>query len=104
MRRMLGELLVREDRPLELDAAAVRGCGLSRLPSEPSSHVGGDDLLADAVDRRVRDLREELLEVVVEQPRPVERTASGVSLPIEPTASTPSRAIGVIRMRWSSKV
>ena len=46
------------------------GCGLSRLPSEPS-RVSAEvmSLLADAVDRRVGDLREELLEVVVEQPR-----------------------------------
>ena len=29
------------------------------------------DLLADAVDRRIGDLREELLEIVVEQARPV---------------------------------
>ena len=28
-----------------------------------------DDLFADRVDRRIRDLREELLEVVVEHPR-----------------------------------
>ena len=66
----LGELFVREHRRLELDATAV---GRSRLEqvahgAEPDVRRG-DDLLADAVDGRVRDLREELLEVVVEQAR-----------------------------------
>ena len=46
------------------------GSGLSRLRSGPivDAHVG-DQLLADRVERRVRHLREELLEVLVEQPR-----------------------------------
>ena len=56
----------------------------------------GDQLLADRVERRVGHLREQLGEVVEEQPGP-RRTAprSGVSVPIEPSASPPVRAIGV---------
>ena len=46
------------------------------------------DLLADRVDRRVRDLREQLLEVRVERRLAVVRTASAKSLPIEPIGSS----------------
>ena len=55
-----------------------------------------DDLFADAIDRRVRDLGEELLEIVVKQCGRSERTARAASLPIEPIASLPSLAIGAI--------
>ena len=50
--------------------------------------------LADRIDRRVGDLGEVLLEIVVEQLGLLESTAIGVSVPIEPTGSSPSRAIG----------
>ncbi len=50
----------------------TRGSGSSRLPSGPDRRLDGhDDLLADGVDRRVGDLGEELLEVAVEQLRPL---------------------------------
>ena len=44
-------------------------------------------LLEVRIQRRVGHLREELLEIVVEQLRPSLRQASGVSVPIEPIAS-----------------
>ena len=55
-------------------------------------HQRHHQLLADRVDRRVGDLREVLLEVVVEQLAACcESTAIGVSVPIEPTGSSPAR-------------
>ena len=64
------ELLVGDDRPLELETAAVGRLRVEQVALGAEARLGrGDDLLADAVDRRVRDLREQLLEVVVEQPR-----------------------------------
>ena len=48
-------------------------------------------LLADRIDRRVGDLGEVLLEIVVEQLAACcESTAIGVSVPIEPTGSSPA--------------
>ena len=52
-------------------------------------HQRHHQLLADRIDGRVGHLREELLEVPVEQLRLLERTASGASVPIEPTGSLP---------------
>ena len=66
----LRELLVREDRPLHLEAATVRRLRIQQVAFGTETRFRrSDDLLADAIDRRVGDLREELLEVVVEQPR-----------------------------------
>jgi hypothetical protein len=66
------QLLVVQDRGLELELPAGVGRRLEEIA------LGADrrrdlrhQLLADAVERRIRDLGEELLEVVVEQPRPV---------------------------------
>ncbi len=62
-------------------------------------------LLADRIDRGIGDLREVLLEVVEEQLRASsESTASGVSVPIEPRASSPFSAIGAIKKPRSSCV
>ena len=48
----------------------LSGRGLSRLPSRADGGLGGgDDLLADAVDRRIGDLGEELLEIIVKELR-----------------------------------
>ena len=48
----------------------LSGVGFSRLRSRADHRLGrGDDFLADGINRRVRDLREELLEIVVEQLR-----------------------------------
>ena len=48
------------------------GRGSSRLPSGPDRRAHRrHQLLADGVERRVGHLREQLLEVVVEQPRPI---------------------------------
>ena len=47
------------------------GRAASRLPSGPTVDADrGDDLLADGVERRVRHLGEQLLEVVEQQARP----------------------------------
>ncbi len=50
--------------------------------------------LADRIDRRVRDLREQLVEVRDRCGARSQSTASGVSVPIEPIGSLPVRAIG----------
>ena len=64
------EFLVGDDRPLELEAAAVGRLRVEQVAFRAQARLGrGDDLLADAVDRRVGDLREQLLEVVVQQAR-----------------------------------
>jgi hypothetical protein len=67
-------------------------------------HAGGDQLLADRVDRRVGHLREQLPEITVEQLRAVESTAIGASLPIEPSGWLPVSAEGPRMKRLSSKV
>ena len=64
----------------------------------------GHELLADGIQRRVGHLREQLAEVVEEQPGAVDRAATGVSVPMEPIGSAPDEAIGVMRMRSSSSV
>ena len=66
----LGEVFVAEDRRLELDQVAAFRLRIEQVALGPDGGDGRrDDLLADAVDGRVRDLGEELLEVVVEQLR-----------------------------------
>ena len=71
----LAQLVVVEDRERQLDLTAAVGSGFEQVPlgADRRRHRG-DELLADRVERRVRDLREQLLEVVEQQPRPV-RTA-----------------------------
>ncbi|EWC63630.1 hypothetical protein UO65_1037 [Actinokineospora spheciospongiae] len=66
----LGQLVVVDDRVRELDVAAGRRAGVEQvlLRAHDPLHRG-DDLLADRVQRRVGDLGEVLLEVLVEQPR-----------------------------------
>ncbi len=63
---------VRQNRLLHLDAAA----GFRRLLHQVGlrsdvRHQRHDELLADRIDRRIRHLREELLEILEEQLRPV---------------------------------
>ena len=66
----LGEFLVGEDRRLEFDQVAAAGVRVEQVALRSDrGDGGGDDLFADTVDRRVGDLREELLEVVVEELR-----------------------------------
>ena len=62
------QLLVGDDRRGQLDlAAALRG-GFEEIALGAERGDGrSDDFLADRIDRRVRDLRKELLEVVVEE-------------------------------------
>ena len=66
----LGELLVGEDGGLELDEPGVLGRGLEQVALRADGRLGrGDDLLADAVNRRIGHLGEELLEVAGERLR-----------------------------------
>ena len=66
------ELRVREDRRRERELEGRPRPGLQQVVLRPDRRLGRhDDLFADRVHRRVRDLREELLEVAVEQLRPL---------------------------------
>ena len=66
------QLLVVQDRGLELELSAGVGRRLEQVALGPDRRRDlRHELLADAVERRIGDLGEELLEVVVEQPRPV---------------------------------
>ena len=74
----LAELLVGDDGPIELDTAAGRRSGRKQVALGTEAGLGGgDDFLADTVNRRVRDLREELLEIIVEQARLVREDGEG---------------------------
>ena len=99
------EILVGEDRLAHLEPLAARGAFEIEdvRPRPDERHEAHDELLADRIDRRVRDLREVLLEIGVEQLRPGRTSAEiGVSVPIEPTASWPVTAIGCMRSFRSS--
>ncbi len=62
------QLLVGEDRGRDLELVAGVGLGLEEVPLRTDRGLDPhDDLLADRVHGRVRDLREELLEVPVEE-------------------------------------
>ena len=66
------QLGIVEDRGLELDLPAGLGRGLEEVAlGTDTGRDLGHQLFADAVERRVGDLREELLEIVVEEPRAV---------------------------------
>jgi hypothetical protein len=74
----LGELLVGEDGPLQLDAAAGQRIGVEQIALGTEAGLGGgDDLLANGINRRIGDLCEELLEIVVEQARLVGEDGEG---------------------------
>ena len=64
----LGQFLVREDRRLQLDEMATVRLRTQQVFLRTNRRFRGrDDFLADAVDGRVGDLREELLEVIEER-------------------------------------
>ena len=66
-----GELLVGQHRPWQLQPAAVGGLGLEQVALGTEPHLRGrDQLFADAVDGWIRDLGEELLEIIEQQLRP----------------------------------
>ena len=68
----LGELRIGEGWRGQPDLPAALRLGVQEVALGAEGGLGGgDQLFADGVDGRVRDLGEELLEVVVEQPRPV---------------------------------
>src|SRR4030095_7356518 len=64
----LFQLLVGKDRMLQLNHPAAFRRRLEQVALRSHHCVGGgDDLLSDGINRRIRDLGEELLEVVVKQ-------------------------------------
>ena len=66
----LGHLIVVEDREVDLDLPARLGLRLEQVALGADRHAHRrDELFANRIERRVGDLREQLLEVVVEQPR-----------------------------------
>jgi len=66
------ELLVIDHGVVDRDLAAGFRPGLEQVPLGPDRRRHGrDHLLADRVERRVRDLRKRLLEIVVQQVRPI---------------------------------
>ena len=73
-----GQLRVGEGRRGQPDLPAALRLGVEEVALGAEGGLGGrDQLFADRVDGRVRDLGEELLEVVVEQPRPVGEDRQG---------------------------
>jgi hypothetical protein len=99
------ELRVREHGLVYKDAPAVLGRLVEEVLLGPEAHLERhDELFAQGVYGRVGDLREVLLEVREQSCGLSERTASGVSVPIEPSGSLPFWAMGARIMRWSSMV
>ena len=92
----LGQFLVGQDGRFQLDQTAAFGLGLEQIALGADRRLGrGDDFLADAVNRRVGDLREELLEIVVKQSAACWRAPpAACRCPSSRAACTPSRAIG----------
>ena len=86
------QVLVGQDRLVHLEPLDLGGAlEVEQVRPRPDERdEAHHQLLADRVDRRVRHLREVLLEVGVQQLRLVDdSTETGVSVPIEPTASWP---------------
>ena len=102
----LFQIRVGEDRLAHLQALEPRRAfEVEQVRPRPDDRdQAHDQLLADRIDRRVGHLGEVLLEIGEQQLRLVDSAEIGVSLPIEPTASSPWLAIGVIRIRRSSWV
>ena len=88
----LRQFVVVEDREGQRDLVAGVGLRVQQVAlGADRGRERRDELLANRVERRVRDLREQLREVVEQQPRAEsDSTATGVSVPIDPTASIPS--------------
>ena len=64
------QLLVGEDGMLQLDQGTAFGLWLEQTAPGTDHCLGGSDVfLADGINRRVRDLRKELLEIIVKQLR-----------------------------------
>ena len=81
-------VLVEEHRMRQLELVAVLRGFVEQVPlASHEAHERHDEIFAVGVDGRIGDLGEELLEIVVEQLRPSDSTASAASLPMEPTGS-----------------
>ncbi len=60
------KLFVRQNGALEFNLAAAFGFGLKQISFRAECGVGGrHDFFADTVNRRIRDLSKELLEIIV---------------------------------------
>ncbi len=100
----LFQIRVGQDRLAHFEALGA-GDALQIEQVRPRPDDGDEahhQLFVDRVDRRIGDLREVLLEIGEQRLRLVDSAEIGVSLPIEPLASSPVDAIGVIRMLMSS--
>ena len=63
----LSKFFVRQHGPFELHPAASARFRIQEIAFGPKSSFGGsDNFLTDRIDRRIRDLREQLLEIIVE--------------------------------------
>ncbi len=102
----LGEIHVGQHRVRQLDHPTLPGRLLEQVAlAADAADERHDDLLADRIDRRVRHLREVLLEVAEERLRACRRAPpAGISTPIEPIGSSPLWAIGPRSRRTSSSV
>ena len=66
----LGKFLVRENRRLEFDEVTALGNRVEQIFFRANRGLrAGDNFLANAINRRVRDLREELLEIIEQRLR-----------------------------------
>ena len=69
------QLLVSQDRVRHDQPMTLPLCRIKQIPFRPDETLQRhDDLFANRIERRIRHLREELLEVVVNQPRLIAQT------------------------------
>ena len=95
-----------DDRVLDLNLAARLGLRLQQIALGPDRRAHRrHELFANRVERRVRHLREQLLEIVVEQPRLVRQAPPATCrCPSSRPAPAPLIAIGASSTRRSSCV
>ena len=93
------QILVRQDRLVHLEPLLLGGAlQVEDVGARPDEGDEADyELLADRIDRRVRHLREVLLESVCKSFDFDDKAEIGVSLPMEPMASWPASAMGFIK-------
>jgi hypothetical protein len=80
----LGDIVVGQDRLVDFQTLVAARVAAQQVGARADHrHQAHHQFLADRVDRRVGDLREVLLEIIVEQARRLDSTAIGVSVPID---------------------
>lgn len=101
----LRQVVVVQDRLRQEDLpAGLRGGVQQVVLGADGAAEAGDDLLADGVERRVRDLREQLREVVEQHPRPRGQHGDRGVGTHGTESSAPEIAIGLTRRLTSSLV